>query len=168
MIKKYKQFNEGIKNLLVGPTKEEVSNDLKNKYENGEITLNTYLRKCNEFGLPKPDKYDVLMTFGITNKKINTGQDFITFIINKTEKEYNYINKNIVLYKLHNVTYFGINEKEELCMVSRENIYDVLDIFGITATEDKLDLLEIIFKEKGFIKRGWKLNIRENKYMFLR
>ena len=43
MIKKYKQFNEGIRHLLVGPTKEEIWDDLEYKFKMGKVEIVKYL-----------------------------------------------------------------------------------------------------------------------------
>ena len=46
MITKFEKYNESIKSLLVGPTKEEVLLDLKNKYSKGNIDFITFYKKC--------------------------------------------------------------------------------------------------------------------------
>lgn len=158
---------------MVGPTEDEVIKDLKNKFVLGKITLNNYLRKCDEFDIPKPTKNEVLMRLGITDKfetdKINNAEDFINFIIDNVDpiKRMYYNGKYSTFYELYNIRYYAINEDKKLCIVSRENIYDVLDIFDIHAVNDKIDLLEKVFKERGVVKSGWRLDVRESYLMLL-
>ena len=86
MIKKYKQFNEGIKSLLVGPDKDEISNNLKTKYNNGEIDLIKYYEKCKEYNLKGgPSDEEALMNY---NQHYNKGN--ITFLVYLSKcKKYN-------------------------------------------------------------------------------
>jgi len=54
MIKNYKQYNESIRNLLVGPTKKEMFNNFKIKYKKQPDIL---LFQCCEFDIPYGVQY---------------------------------------------------------------------------------------------------------------
>ena len=51
MITKFQKYNEGIKSLLVGPTKEEVRINLEKKLKRKDIFLTEFLSTCKDFGV---------------------------------------------------------------------------------------------------------------------
>ena len=68
MIKKFKQYNESIKSLLVGPSDEEVLNNFKRKYDKGEIDIFSFYVKCKELNLKNGITYEEMWLELINNK----------------------------------------------------------------------------------------------------
>jgi len=63
MIKNYKQFNESIKHLLVGPTKEEILTHLKKEYDDGKIGIGTFYEKCKQYDIKGGPTKDEILTY---------------------------------------------------------------------------------------------------------
>ena len=149
MITKFEKYNESIKDLLVGPNKEEMLNNLKTKFDNGEINLIDYYIKCRKYNLKDgPTKEEIWKYFGY-NKIFDTPEEFFLYIIKNINREpFNNKNKSTVIYwKMNNETLFLQLESAKKLYVDCNKIWDILTkIFILPSDEIKKLISNMIEK----------------------
>ena len=148
MITKFEKYNESIKSLLVGPTKEEASKDLMKKYKNGKIDVLTYYTKCKE--------YDI--EIGITKKEIwnklgykeifNTPEEFfLSLIKNMKDKK----SKGVISKVKNNKVLIEHTTLYNHLYVNYDKIWKVLkDMFDMNYDEIKIFIIDMVKKYFGW------------------
>ena len=128
MIKKYKQFNEGIRHLLVGPSNEEILKHYQNQYDNGKTDLIHFYSFCKKEGIKGGPK---------------------------KEEVKNHIEEKFKTNKLDILDYYYYNNLFKLnCNVSEDDVFNKLNSYS----KDKMLNISITIKnERGIlaaVKRG--------------
>ena len=89
MLKKFNNIDEGLMDKLSGPSLEEVSNNLRKKYEDGEIDIFKYYRKAEELGVDGPSDLEIKKEYDIDSRKfieraiINGCYNYVKYAIDK-------------------------------------------------------------------------------------
>jgi len=134
MIKKYKQFNESIKNLLVGPTEEEILNNLKTKYNNGSFGIIEFHRQCviNKItgGPTNNDVMRILMENelkGLLKSIPNSAEDFFNKMKDDCYKMYS--NGHGDVYGKNEIALFVVDHRNKILYFSDDYIMNGLNYF---------------------------------------
>lgn len=156
MITKYTKYNESIKSLLVGPTKEELEKNLKNMFLSNKIKLDDYFNKCKEYGLDGPTEEEILKYLEHNPEKI------LKYLL--INKKYELL-KKIDLNKIPSIDLYYISMKygfAEGVKISIKNGYRLGNISMFLDDALKTNNLEIIkiALDKGVkITSGWSGNL---------
>jgi len=122
MIKKYKQFNEGLLDKLTGPSKEEFfkNKGFEKSFETGDEFLDYIIVNLERVELPAKDHWNY-QNMEIPNK---------------------------TYFKYNGVIYFEYNNKSNKIYFSEENIHEILkDVFNLSYV-DIMKLIRTKFKDK--------------------